>query len=78
MASTLQNPTDATPPAESVRVWMTEQDWSHPLLTREVYAAYLVEYGAEAVERERFVRDLRRFGVREDGDDSGRRVLTCP
>ena len=57
---------------------MAEQDWSEPLLTRSVYAAYLVEYGADAVDRERFVGDLARFGVREGTDDGGRRVLTCP
>ena len=68
----------AEPPADSVRVWMTEQDWSRPLLTRDVYSAYLVEHGAEAVDRERFVRDLTRFGVREEPDAEGRRFLTCP
>ena len=66
------------PPAESVRVWMTEQNWNESLLTRDVYAAYLVEYGADAVGRDRFVRDLTHFGVREGTDERGRRVLTCP
>ncbi|WP_432523654.1 hypothetical protein [Kineococcus sp. SYSU DK006] len=56
---------------------MTEQDWSRPLPTRDVYSAYLVEYGAEAVDRERFVRDLSRFGVQEEPDAEGRRFLTC-
>ena len=68
----------STPPAESVRVWMTEQNWDEPLLTRDVYAAYLIEYGTDAVDRDRFVRDLARFGVHEGTDGGGRLVLTCP
>ena len=76
--SSLVDAPEPAPPAESVRVWMTEQDWSEPLLTRDVYSAYLVEHGSDAVDRDRFVRDLTRFGVREGTDGSGRRVLTCP
>ncbi|WP_456599482.1 hypothetical protein [Blastococcus sp. SYSU DS0616] len=69
---------DTAPVAPSVRVWMTEQSWDEPRLTRDVYAEYLVEYADEAVDRARFVRDLRRFGVQEETDAGGRRVLICP